>query len=205
MGRRDRIQKTLKQKLLDLEEHLFLLDYHLSRLKEREAHLKGLATELRVLVCFSSRTEGLLWRLTDELDISDVLYVHFLGSLDTQHPLARGIDLFLLPPLHRGGQGDPQIPPNYWSLKSMLKEGDAVIVLGKGLTHEYLIKAIAQQVGSAHEDEGLEPSLVEMQHIFVNGVQPYIPVLAADADLTLELGHQVLDIAEQERWFVRKH
>jgi len=206
MRRQDRIPKNLEQKLSDLGEHLYLLSYHMSHLNEREAHLKTLAAELRVLVCFSraSGTEGLLWRLTDELDVSDKVYVHFLGCLDTQHPLAKGLDLFLLPPLCRGGQGEPGIPPNNWSLKYMLKKGDAIIVLGKQWTHEYLIKAIAQQMGSAHEDEGLEEVLVEMKDIFVNGVQPYIPILAADADLTLEVGSRVLNEAERKLLFVRK-
>ena len=205
MGKRNRIPKTLMQKLSDLEEHLFLLHYHLTHIEEREAHTKGLVAELRVLVCFSSGTEGLLWRLTDELGISDVLYLHHLGRVDTEHPLARNLDFVLRPPLARGGQGDPQIPPNYWSLRSIIEKEEAVFVLGEGLTHEYLIKAVAQQMGSAHEDEGLEPSLVELQQIFVNGVQPYVPILKADADLTLELGTRVLDIAERERGFVRKH
>ena len=204
MGRQNRIPKTLEDKLSDIEEHLYLLRYHMSHLNEREAHLKGLVAELRVLVCFSSGTEGLLWRLADKLDVSDKVYVHFLGSLNTQHPLSKGLDLDLLPPLCRGGEGHPQIPPNHWSLKYMLKKGDAIIVLGKQLTHEYLIKVIAQQMGSAHEDEGLEEVLVEMRDIFVTGVQPYIPILAADADLTLEVGSRVLDKAERKLLFVRK-
>ena len=140
----------------------------------------------------------------ETLDVSDKVYVHFLESLHTQHPLARCLDLYLLPPLCRGGEGEPGIPPNHWSLKYMLKKGDAIIVLGKQLTHEYLIKVIAQQMGSAHEDEGLEEVLVEMRNIFVNGVQPYIPILAADAELTLEVGSRVLDKAERKLLFPKR-
>lgn len=207
MGKQSRIKKTLAQKLSDLEEHLFLLRENFDRITGRDAHLKILTTELRVLVCFSisSGTGGLLWRLIDELGLSDVVYVHYLGKVNTGHPMAKGLDFALIPPILRGGKGDPEIPPSHQSLKRMLKEGDAVFVLGKGLSHEYLIKAIAQQMGSAHEDEGLEPALDELQHIFVNGVKPYIPTLKADADLTLELGERVLAEAEKRGLYTRKH
>ena len=204
MGAQSRIKKTLVQKLHDLEEHLFLLRESLNRINEREAHLKILTAELRVLVCLSSKREGLLWRLIDELGLSDEVYVHYLGRVNTGHPMARGLDFALIPPILRGGEGDPEIPPSHQSLKRMLKEGDAVFVSGKGLSHEYLIKAIAQQMGSAHEDEGLEPTLDELQHIFVNGVKPYIPTLKADADQTLELGERVLAEAEKRGLYTRK-
>lgn len=205
MGDQSRIKKTLAHKLSDFDEHLFLLRESLNRINEREAHLKILAAELRVLVCLSSGTEGLLWRLIDEFGLSDEVYVHYLGRVNTGHPMARGLVLALIPPILRGGEGDPEIPPSHQSLKRMLKEGDAVFVMGKGLSHEYLIKAIAQQMGSAHEDEGLEPALDELQHIFVNGLNPYIPTLKADADLILELGERVLDEAEKRGLYTRKH
>jgi len=197
-----RIPKTLTRKLSELDDHLFLLREHLYRVAEDEAHLKILATELRVLVCLSNRTEGLVWRLTDELKVSDSVYLHVAGNVDTDHPHAQGL-VYAFAPIQRGGLGDPSLPPNYYSFRTIIKEHEAVFVSGRGLTHEYLIKAIAQQMGSAHEDEGVEPSLVELGEIFVGGLRSYIPILTMDAELTLEIGEWVLERAEQELGFVR--
>ncbi len=202
MQRRNRIPKTLARKLSDLDDHLFLLREHLHRLAEGEAHLKILSAELRVLVCVSSETEGLLWRLADELTVSDSVYLHLAGNVDTDHPHAKGL-VFAVVPIQRGGLGDPSLPPNNYSLRRIIKEHEAIFVSGKGLTHEYLIKAIAEQMGSAHEDEGVEPSLVELGEIFMGRFRSYIPIVTLDAELTLEIGERILERAEQELGFVR--
>jgi len=191
-----RIPKTLAQKLADLDDHLFLLSDHLHRLQEDQAYLKVIATELRTLVCWSSGTEGLLWRLVDELDVSDLVHLHAFEGVKRDHPRAQGLH-FAVVPLYRAGEGPPGLPPAAFdSLRDILKTTEAVFVAGKGLTHEYLIKAVAQQIGSAHESDEVEPALVDMGQIFMNGVQPYIPVLALDSELTLEVGGRVLQHAE---------
>jgi len=187
---------TPLQKLVDLDDNLFLLSHHLQRLQEDQAFLKVIAAELRTLVCFSSRTEGLLWRLVDELHVSDLLVLHAFAGVEREHPRAQGL-YFAVVPLYRTGEGPPGLPPaTSESLRDILQTSEAVFVAGKGLTHEYLIKAIAQQMGSAHESDDVEPALVDIGQIFVNGVQPYIPVLALDGELTLEVGGRVLRDAQ---------
>lgn len=203
MGRRQRVAKSLPDKLSDLDQHLYILRDNLHRLEKEEGHLKVIAAELRVLLCLSSGTEGLLWRLAEELNVSDEVYLHVAGNVDTQHPMARGLS-FALVPIQRGGQGDPQLPPNYYSLKNVIKKSEAVFISGEGLTHEYLIKAVAQQMGSAHEDEGIEPVLVDLGKLFINGVKPYVSILATDAELALQVGERIIEKAERERDFVRK-
>jgi hypothetical protein len=198
-----KVPKTVQQKIADLDDHLYLLRQHLNLLKDDEAHLKAISAELRVLVCFSSGTEGLLWRLVDELGVSDALYLHVAGNVNKNHPLAKGLN-FVFVPIERGGQGDPALQPAYYSFRSIIKECEAVFVSGKGITHEYLIKAIAQQMGSAHEDDGLEPSLVDLGNIFLNGIQPYVPILAKDAEFILEIGERILQKAEKVLNFKKK-
>ena len=202
-SRGKRVPKTLERKLSDLDDHLFLLREHLHHLHEDEAHLKIIATELRVLVCLSSWTEGLLWRLVNELGVSDSVHLHITGNVNTSHLHAQGLT-FAFVPIARAGLGDPRLPPRHFSLRMVVKEHEAVFLSGQGLTHEYLIKAIAQQMGSAHEDEGVEVALAELGEMFLSGVQPYIPILAMDADLALEVGERVLEKAEQTLGFVRK-
>jgi hypothetical protein len=124
----------------------------LYRLNEDDTHLKIISAELRVLVCLSSRREGLLWRLLDDFDVSDLVHLHVAGNVNKEHPLAKGLH-FAIVPLQRAGYGDQRLPPLYYPLKEIMKKQEAVYIAGTGLSHEYLIKAIAQQMGSAHEDE----------------------------------------------------
>jgi len=53
-------------------------------------------------------------------------------------------------------------------------------------------------MGTAHEDDGLEPALTQLSAIFINGVEPYIGVLSMDAELTLEIGERVMEAAESQ-------
>ena len=86
MGRKNRIPKTLDRKLRDLDDHLYFLRESLLKLSNGDgAYLKTLAVELRVLVCKVSGTEGLLWRVIDEVTLHDAVHVHLLGNLDRNH------------------------------------------------------------------------------------------------------------------------
>lgn len=202
MGKR-RVPKTLKGKLSDLDDHIFLLRTHLHGIKEDVAHVKAIAAELRTLVCFSGRREGLLWRLVDKVGVLDLVHVHLAGEIDTQHPLATNLQLAYIP-IVRAGFGDPKLPPGYFSLRDIIKGNEAIFVSGKGLTHEYLIKAVSQQMGTAHEDDGIEPRLASLTQVFVAGIQPYIPILVMDAQLALEVGERLLEKAGVEFAYKRK-
>jgi hypothetical protein len=162
MSRKDRPKKTLSRKLCDLDDHLYFLKESLAKLAAGdEAYLKPLAAELRVLACMSSGTEGLLWRILDELGTHDAVHVHLAGNLDRSHPLARGLQ-FVYAPVYRAGYGDSRLVPNHYPLKDIIKECEAVVVSGAGYTHENLIRAVAEQMGSAHEDNGAAPHLIEL-------------------------------------------
>jgi hypothetical protein len=86
-----RVRKTVLQQLTDLEAHLFLLREHRHNLAKDLDYIKAIAAELRVLVCLSSGTEGLLWRLLERYHVSDQVELHVAGSVDRDHPLARGL------------------------------------------------------------------------------------------------------------------
>jgi hypothetical protein len=192
-----RVNKTLAQKVLDLDAHLYLLRSHLEGLSQSASHLKGVAAELRTLICRSSGTEGLLIRMINELAVDDRINLHIPGDLIEDHPLVQHLQ-FAIVPVKRSGQGPAEITPYDHSFTRMIRDSQALIAVGKPLTHEYLIKAIAQQMGSAHEDEGLEPALVQLSGIFLNGVEPFVEVLATDAELALEIGERVLEAAEKK-------
>jgi hypothetical protein len=199
---KERIDKSLLQLVSDLDDHLYLLRQDVLGLRQDLAYLKAVAAELRVLVCLSSDTEGLLWRTAEKLDVSDLVRLHLAGNVDRGHPLAAGLS-FAFVPIQRAGFGHPELPANDYSLKGVIKNCEAVFVGGEGLTHEYLIKAIAQQMGSAHEDDDIELSLVTLKQMLINGIQPYVPILSIDSELVLQIGERVLCAAENDMGFKR--
>lgn len=204
MARKNRIPKTLDRKLSDLDDHLYFLKESLVKLSNGDgAYLKTLAVELRVLVCKVSRTEGLLWRVIDELHTHDAVHVHLAGNLDRDHPLAKHMR-FGFVRIFRAGQGDPRLKPSHYSLKGIIKECEALVVSGDGYTHENLIRAVAEQMGSAHEDEGVEPHLIELSGIVISYQVALNSVLMSEADFVLEVGERVLTEAEQNLGFKRK-
>lgn len=204
MSRKHRFPKTQNRKLHDLDDHLYFLKEALVKLAAGDqAYLKSLAAELRVLICEASRTEGLLWRIVDELHVHDTVHVHLACNLNREHPLARNMQFNFIPVL-RAGYGDPRLVPAHHSLKSIIKKCEALVVSGTGYTHEKLIRAVAEQMGSAHEDEGAEPYLVELSSIIISDKPILITLLRSDAELVLEVGERVLAIAAQKVGFVRK-
>lgn len=198
-----RVNKSLERNIDDLDAHLYILRKNLHDLRNSSIHLKVVAAELRTLICYSGKVEGLLWRLTKELSVEDSVFLNLAGDLDTDNPLTKHIS-FLLAPISRGDKPHPGFTPQNYSFKSVVKEAQALVADGKPLTHQYLINAIAQQIGTAHEAEKVEPALVQLSSIFINGVEPFIQVLAMDAELTLEVGERVLECAERKMGFIRR-
>jgi len=204
MAKTKKVKKSVSGLVSNLDDHLYLSRLHRLALKDDLAHIKSLSAELRVLVCLSSGTEGLLWRVAEKLGVPDNVQLQIAGNVDKEHPFADGLELFFMP-IKRAGYGHPALPPGDYSLKKVLKNLEAVYIGGEGLTHEYLIKAVAQQMGSAHEDNGVEVPLVKLQKMFINGVQPYVSTLFVDSEFALQIGERVLCVAERQvKGFKRK-
>src|SRR5690348_3962074 len=106
MAKSARVTRTVPDLLHALDQQAYLLRDNLHRLAEDNAYLRPLATCLRTLVCLSSGTEGLLWRLVEELKVSDELELACGGSVNRDHQLARGLSLATIP-LWRPGYGPP--------------------------------------------------------------------------------------------------
>jgi hypothetical protein len=169
-----------------------------------DAYIKSLATELRVLVCLASGTEGLLWRICEELQVHDEVYVHLAENLDRDHPLAQNLQ-FLFVPVKRAGTGDPRLVPDHYSLRTIIKECGALVVSGVEYTHENLIRKVAEQMGSAHEDEGVEPHIIELSETILLNQPALIHVFISDAELVLEVGERILSNAAEKGEFIRQN
>lgn len=124
--RTDRTPKPLGQKLRELDDNQFLLRRSLHGLREEPANLKTLAAELRTLVCYSSGQDGLLWRLCDELTVSDQIELFAPLGIDRDHPLARGLE-FAFCRVLRPEQlyGLPNAKAELLSLRELFEEYEA--------------------------------------------------------------------------------
>ncbi|WNB75302.1 YecA family protein [Methylomonas koyamae] len=204
MKRSDRPKKTLERRLKDLDFHLYSLKESLSKIASGDdEYLKVLAGELRVLVCYSSGTEGLLWRIIDEQQNHDAINVHLAGNLNIDLPVLEDLQAHFKN-LVRAEYFCPELAHGYYSLKDIIKNHDAAVVSGKGYTHQDLILDVAQQMGIGHEDDGIEPHLIELSETHVANQSVLFNVLMRDADLVLEVGERVIARAVQEQNFNRK-
>ena len=168
MARTSRIPRTLHDLLQAMDHQQFLLRQNLHDLRNDLAHLKPLSSGLRTLICESSRTEGLLWRLVEQLGVSDVIELIAAESIQRDAPLLRGMTMAQIP-LHRQREAPPGLPDaNPVSLRYVIKNCEAVYVAqfaDRKFTHEGLISTVANQLGGAHESEGLDYSLVNLQKL----------------------------------------
>jgi len=201
----NRIEKSPARKLADLEDHLFFLHGNLSHLKDDLAHYKPLATELRVLICLASRTEGLLWRLVDEYNVSDAVRLHVAGlRIKPDYALATELSFCVANISRPNPSLEAVLPSRIYSFRKIVKNYEAAYLLGESYTHEKIIRSIAEQMGSAHEDNGIELPIATMEKILINGIEPYVNILAIDAEITLEIGERVLAEAERNGIYTRQ-
>lgn len=200
-----KVAKSLTHKLGDLEDHLFLLAKSLDGLDSGQtAHLRQLAAELRVLICYSSRTEGVLWRVANEMAVSDDVEIHQVGNVDPDYPLSKGLE-YCFVPMAFPGHGDERLPVETYPLKELIKEDEAIFVAGRSVTHERLIKWLSQQMGSAHEDDQIDEIVAKLNSILIGKVQIFFRILYMDALLTLIVGERVLSDAVSKNLYSRNH
>jgi hypothetical protein len=194
-----RITRTTSALFEALDQQQYLLRRSLHELNRDQAHLRTLAVCLRTLVCLSSGTEGLLWRLVDQTNVSDEIDLVAGGQVDRDHPIARGLAVWTVP-LRRPGDARPGLPqPRSLHLRRVIKDHEAIYVASLQdvvYTHELLIGAVAGQM-AAHEAPGLDYRLTQLSTFLVNQQPLYTPVLAFDAELTLQICDRALDYAER--------
>jgi hypothetical protein len=204
MTNKSRIKKTLARKLSDLDDHLYFLKDSLAKLISGDpSYIKQVAAELRVLVC-KAGVEGLMWRVNEEIEALDIVSVHLPGDVNREHPLTKDLKFFFVP-LRRSGLGDPRLIPGEYSLKEIVKNSEAIMVSGDTHTYENLIRSISEQMGSAHEDEGVTPFLVELSNTVLSDQAALSATLISIADLVIEVGERILGQVVNDSDFSRKN
>jgi len=199
MSRRNRLPKPVSRLIQELEGHLSILRDNYRRMRADRALVGLVAATLRVLVCRSSGTEGLLWRLAERLTVSDEVLLHTHGGVNPDLPLAKGLRLCVVPIQRPGSMADPKFtekfPVQQESLRDVIKTCEAVFTLGKSLTHEAIIKKIAEQIGTAHSDDGIEPGLATIEEVLFFGRPMYVDILELLSELAMEVGERVIACA----------
>jgi hypothetical protein len=172
------VKRPLAEKLEAFDDHLFLLRDALHNVPRDDARFKVLASELRLLICKSSGTEGLLWRLTREMGVDERVHVHVPGTVNLDDPLVKGLR-FLFMPLLRAGAAHPSMPVGHVSFRVLVKQSPAIFVDGEHLTHEKIIGLVANQIGSSHEADDLSPKLQFFRrNLLINDRPAFFDILA---------------------------
>ena len=207
-SRANRVERSILDLVTAFDHHQHLLRENMHAMWQDPAHVKLVASELRVLVCLSSGTEGLLWRLVETLEVSDVIPLISFVEMDRDHPLAKGTRI-ALPPFTRKLWPGASRSPEPISLRQVIKQCEAVYLSSMKdcrFTHEKLISAISNQIGGSHESEQLDPDLIRLGQILINEREIYFQILGFDSELVLQVGERILEKAEQTLGYRRaKH
>ena len=201
MSRKKRIPKTSEQRLRECETHLYFL-WDARKLYDQESdRYKQIAAELRVLVGDHKPKRRLLLAMMEEYGF----------SYDVQPP-GPPFDKQPIPlvgwrndPIHQALTqevqavlGDKEKMADVLEKQAVLRrpipfpeyveKGLAVYIRPYDYSYRDLVLAIAQQVGSSHEDHALDEQLIQMQNIILGNEESHIAVLIQFTDLVIEVG-----------------
>jgi hypothetical protein len=207
-----RIPKSLEQRLRDCETHLYFLWDARRLYMAQEDRFKQIAAELRILVCETRTNHPLLLNLMDELSFSFDIQPQD-APLDKQPIAMVG---WRDDPLHQqltaevqAAMGDAQKLSQLLEKQASLRrpvafreyveKALAVFIAPYDYSFRELILAVAQQVGSSHEDLAVEEPLIRMQHVCLAGHQGHVAPLIPFADLVLEIGEAFVAFLVQTR------
>lgn len=200
-----RVAKTELQILQDCETHLYFLWDALRLYPEQRDRYKQIAAELRVLVCESGRNRPLL------LDCMD-RYAFVYEILPPGPPLDKqpiALVNWQADPMHKAmadeverAMDDPEKLDRLLSKQAALRRAMplreyvntalAVFIRPRDYSFRDLVLALAQQMGSSHEDHEVEETLVAVQSIFIGGHQGHIAPIIGFGHLVVRAGSEFL-------------
>lgn len=213
MIQKRRIPKTANQRLHECETHLyFLWNAHQLYQKQRD-RFKQIATELRVLVCETRTNKPLLLDLMDKYG--------FTYEVQPPGKHQGGPPLKPQPLTMIGWRDDPvqkkiteelseaissndemkikaineklEALANPIPFRDWVNKGLAVYIKPYDYSHKDLVLAIAQQLGSSHEDESVEEPIIQLQQIIVGGETSDIAPMIEFAELVIKVGSMFVE------------
>lgn len=201
--RSPRVPKTIDQQVLELEYHAHEVRRCLGTLRHSVDNIRTLATELRVLLCLSSGTDGLLWRVLARLNISDSVAIHVPMKINESHPFSSRMAFFCAPLVRANIWTSPPPKANI-SFRQVIKEHVFAFAGGIRFTHEELIRKVAEQTGSGHESEDVEVAIVELFDTVIGDVQVPVHAICTYAWLAVELSERAIEHFAKNNEFKRR-
>lgn len=218
MSKKKRIPKSREQRLRDCESHLYFL-WDARRLYPREEErYKQIAGELRILVCETRHNRSLLLNLMDEHGFS--YDVPPTGPPFDKQPIA--MVGWRDDPVHQrltrelaSAMGDDakmaKVSEELIALRKpvpireFVNRALAVYIAPDDYSYRDLTLAVAQQVGSSHEDDEVDEPLVKMQNIQIGRDQGHIAPLIGFSDLIIKVGSVFLGFVVQNQDYQPKY
>lgn len=218
MSRQERIPKSREQRLAECEAHLYFLCDARRRFPEQYDRYKRIAAELRVLVGDHRPNRRLLIAMMEEFRFEYVVQppsppfqkmpISMVGwredpewqAVTQQVEAALGDEEALAAALDAQAALRRPVPfPEY------VERGLAVYIAPKDYSHRELTAAIAQQVGSSHEDTAMDESLVKMGGVIIGNDESHVAALVTFSDLVLEVGRQFIEYVTANHGFEPKY
>lgn len=204
---KNRIPKPISQMVQDCETHLYFLWDALRLFRNESERYKQIASELRILVCQHGRNKALLLNLMDEFGF--VYEINPPADTPLPHepiPLVGWQD----DPVEKqfaqelsGAIGDEQklaevlakraLQRRPLLLREFVDRALAVHIAPYDYSFKELTLAVAQQMGSSHEDDTIEEPLAKMLNIYFFGNPSYAAILVDFGRLVLNAGEQFLE------------
>jgi hypothetical protein len=139
---------------------------------------KQVAAELRVLVCsVKRRNRPLLLDLLDEHEVES--WVYPTPGLPFPIPLVGQ-------PYAAEQEGMREASP--LTLREFVERGLAVFISGREFTYRDLVLAVAQQIGTGHEDPLVDEHLAELEQYIIGGFSGYGAPVGHLGQLALSAG-----------------
>lgn len=184
-----RLLRSTESLLDSLQHHSFKLRQCLGKIDQEPQQYKELASLLRNLVCYAGKTEGIVWRLTERLNIGDLVHAIAYGQPVIPVSLQEHLRIAISYIQRTSAQ------TNKRSLKTIIKTEIAVQTQKRKLTYEKFIRLIAEEVGLSHEAEKLSPETVLLLEIAAPIVKfPQALLLLKNIGwLVVELAERVLE------------
>jgi hypothetical protein len=207
--RKPRVPKPRDERIRDCETHLAFLKEARDNYRTDRERYKQVAGELRVLVCKSKSNKPLLLDLMDEYGFDYLVQraappagpplkgpIPLVGWRDdpVQQELAKeleqaqGDERRLNALLTRLQSLEVALP-----LRRYVDEGLAAFIAPYEYSYNQLTRVIAEQSGSAHEDETMEEGLAAMHHVRIGNDHSHIVTLIGFADTILCAGLEFLN------------
>ncbi|MEX5215360.1 MAG: hypothetical protein AB7G48_17240 [Nitrospiraceae bacterium] len=211
---------------MDCETHLYFLWDALRLYPKERDRFKQIAAELRILVCETRKNKPLLLNLMDEFA--------FVYEVQPPGMSASGPPLKPQPLPMVGWREDPIHAEISERLSRAIESGDtaqmkeidrrlaelakpipfrewinrglAVFIAPYDYSHRELVLAIAQQLGSSHEDDSVEEPILRLQQIYIGGQRGDLAPMIVFANDVLSVGvafirHVESDHSFQPRYF----